>query len=84
MLLEILFQKKVSICLDGDGAALMHLGAIAVMANFGKKNLKYILFNNSSHESVGGQKTIASKINFKKFLEVLTLKGISFLLPKRF
>ena len=43
------FSKKVSICLDGDGAALMHLGAIAVMANFGKKNLKYILFNNSSH-----------------------------------
>ncbi len=60
------FKKKVSICLDGDGAALMHLGAIAVMANFGKKNLKYILFNNSSHESVGGQKTIASKINFQK------------------
>ena len=63
---KFFFKKKVSICLDGDGAALMHLGAIAVMANFGKKNLKYILFNNSSHESVGGQKTIASKINFQK------------------
>ena len=63
---KFFFKKKVSICLDGDGAALMHLGAIAVMANFGKKNLKYIFFNNSSHESVGGQKTIASKINFQK------------------
>jgi len=68
------FKKKISICLDGDGAALMHLGAIAVMANFGKKNLKYILFNNSSHESVGGQKTIASKINFQKISKGFNFK----------
>ena len=69
-----LFKKKVSICLDGDGAALMHLGALAVMGNFGKKNLKYILFNNSSHESVGGQKTIASKIDFQKLASAFNFK----------
>ncbi len=69
-----LFKKKTSICLDGDGAALMHFGALAVMSNFGKKNLKYVLFNNSSHESVGGQKTIASKIDFNKLAKGFNFK----------
>jgi len=39
-----------------------------------KKNLKYVLFNNSSHESVGGQKTIASKIDFNKLAKGFNFK----------
>ncbi len=68
------FKKNESICLDGDGAALMHLGSLSILGNFGKKNLKYILLNNSSHESVGGQKTIASKINFKALAKSFNFK----------
>jgi len=57
-------SKNNIICLDGDGSLLMHMGALATIGVFGKKNFKYILLNNSAHESVGGQKTIANQINF--------------------
>ena len=52
----------------------MHLGALTMMSNYGKKNLKYILLNNSSHESVGGQKTLASKIDFQKISKAFKFK----------
>jgi phosphonopyruvate decarboxylase len=57
-------SKNNVICLDGDGSLLMHMGALATIGAFGKKNFKYILLNNSAHESVGGQKTVANQINF--------------------
>jgi phosphonopyruvate decarboxylase len=44
-------------CLDGDGAALMHLGTLAVMADHGPPNLFHVVFNNGVHDSVGGQPT---------------------------
>ena len=50
-------------CFDGDGAMLMHMGALAINGNTGYKNFKHILFNNSSHDSVGGQPTIANRVN---------------------
>ena len=57
-------SKNNVICLDGDGSLLMHMGALATIGAIGKKNFKYILLNNSAHESVGGQKNIADQINF--------------------
>ena len=44
-------------CLDGDGAALMHLGTLAVLADHGARNLFHVVFNNGVHDSVGGQPT---------------------------
>ncbi len=41
-------------CLDGDGAALMHLGAMAVIGQKQPKNLIHIVINNAAHETVGG------------------------------
>lgn len=41
-------------CFDGDGAALMHLGALTTIGSSKVDNLKHILFNNNSHDSVGG------------------------------
>jgi phosphonopyruvate decarboxylase len=46
------------ICLDGDGAALMHLGSLPVTAKLGLPNLIHIVLNNGVHESVGGQPTV--------------------------
>jgi len=51
----------------------MHLGALGVVANNSKSNFKYILINNGSHESVGGQPTIAFNINLS-----LILTGLGF------
>ena len=46
-------------CVDGDGAALMHLGALAVIAKAGADNLIHVVIKNAAHESVGGQPTAA-------------------------
>ena len=56
------------ICLDGDGSMIMHLGAIGNIGYSAKNNYKHILLNNFSHESVGGQKTISSNLDFEKIV----------------
>ena len=49
---------------------LMHLGSIFTIGQHSKKkNFKYILLNNNSHESVGRQKTNLSKINLEKIIK---------------
>lgn len=62
-------------CLDGDGAAIMHMGAMAV--NGGGiaaskdlatgagplQNYKHIVVNNGAHDSVGGQPTAAFDVS---------------------
>ena len=50
-------------CIDGDGAALMHLGNIAAIGAQKPANLRHIVLNNGAHDSVGGQPTIADKID---------------------
>lgn len=50
-------------CIDGDGAALMHMGAMAVLGSYKPKNLVHILINNGAHETVGGMPTVASDID---------------------
>lgn len=49
-------------CIDGDGAVLMHMGAMPVIANCHPKNLIHIVINNGAHETVGGQPTVLSNI----------------------
>lgn len=67
-------KNKVN-CLDGDGSLLMHMGGVASMGVIGKKNLRYFLLNNNCHESVGGQKTISNKLNFKKISQGFNFKS---------
>ena len=50
-------------CLDGDGAALMHLGAMAVIGANKPANLVHIVLNNKAHESVGGMPTVAGALD---------------------
>lgn len=50
-------ERKIY-CLDGDGAFIMHMGAISNIGNLSPKNYFHILFNNGAHESVGGQPTL--------------------------
>ncbi len=45
--------------MDGDGAVLMHMGVLANIAAAAPSNYKHIIFNNGTHDSVGGQPTIA-------------------------
>lgn len=50
-------------CIDGDGAALMHLGAMAVIGANQPKNFVHIVINNEAHETVGGMPTVAGQID---------------------
>lgn len=50
-------------CLDGDGAMLMHMGAMAVLGTNAPRNMVHIVINNGAHESVGGIPTVALKID---------------------
>lgn len=47
-------------CIDGDGAALMHMGAMAVIGSNKPSNMIHIVINNGAHETVGGMPTVAS------------------------
>ena len=69
-----LFSKNKIICIDGDGSLLMHLGSIKTAGKFANKNFKYILLNNNSHDSVGGQNTYADDIDFEKLSKSLGFK----------
>ncbi len=72
-------SKKTTICIDGDGSFLMHMGSSLLASKFAGKNFKYILLNNECHESVGCQATPISKmkidlfsksIGYKHYLEI--------------
>ena len=50
-------------CVDGDGAALMHMGAMPVIGAACPKNLVHIVINNGAHETVGGMPTVAGSVD---------------------
>ncbi len=51
-------------CLDGDGAMLMHLGALEVIGQAAPKNLFHVVFFNGAHETVGGMPVCAASPDF--------------------
>lgn len=50
--------------LDGDGAALMHLGALATLGHERPDNLVHVLLDNEVHDSTGGQATASGGVDF--------------------
>jgi phosphonopyruvate decarboxylase len=53
---------KNVVCMDGDGALLMHMGSLGLNGTYGKDNFIHIVLNNGAHESVGAQKTLTPHI----------------------
>jgi phosphonopyruvate decarboxylase len=49
------------VCIDGDGAMMMHTGSLAVSARY--PNLIHIVLNNEAHDSVGGQTSCAANLS---------------------
>ena len=50
-------------CIDGDGAVLMHMGAMAVLGSEHPGNMIHIVINNGAHETVGGMPTVAAGVD---------------------
>lgn len=57
------------VCLDGDGAILMHLGGLATASR--QHNLVHIVINNGAHDSVGGQPTLATELSLAAIAQPL-------------
>lgn len=68
-------DKKVY-CLDGDGASIMHLGSWGIVGQYNSPNFIHILFNNGTHDSVGGQPTASSTMDFAKIAESCGYKNV--------
>ena len=66
--LEIALRKpdRKVWCIDGDGAVLMHMGAMAVIGTNKPKNMIHVVINNEAHETVGGMPTVAGNIDLVK------------------
>jgi phosphonopyruvate decarboxylase len=63
--LGIALSKKARqvVCLDGDGAVLMHLGGMAIIGTTKPENYVHIILNNGAHDSVGGQPTVGRDVD---------------------
>ena len=62
-------------CFDGDGAAIMHMGSMAIVANKAPKNYVHVVFNNGAHDSVGGQPTVGLKIDLPAVAKAVGYKN---------
>jgi phosphonopyruvate decarboxylase len=68
-------QSKNIYCLDGDGAALMHLGSLGLIGDISPSNFFHIVINNGAHDSVGGQPTIGHNIDFSEIARNFNYKS---------
>ena len=64
-------RKRKVVCLDGDGAAIMQMGNLAIAAQSKCGNLLHIILNNAAHDSVGGQPTVGGAIDFTEIAQAI-------------
>jgi len=62
-------------CFDGDGATIMHMGSMAIVGNKAPKHYVHVVFNNSAHDSVGGQPTVGLKIDLPAIAKAVGYKA---------
>ena len=62
-------------CFDGDGATIMHMGGMAIVASKAPKNYVHVVFNNGAHDSVGGQPTVGLKIDLPAVAKAVGYKA---------
>ena len=56
--------KQSVVVIDGDGAVLMKLGALATIGFYQPSNLLHIILDNETHDSTGGQQTASGIVRF--------------------
>lgn len=69
--LGIALEKKdrFVVTLDGDSAAMMHMGAMTMVSKLDVPNYIHVVLNNGAHESVGGQPSAGHLVDFTKIAE---------------
>ena len=63
-------------CFDGDGATIMHMGSMAIVASKAPKNYVHVVFNNGAHDSVGGQPTVGLSIDLPAIAQAVGYKQV--------
>lgn len=61
-------------CFDGDGATIMHMGNMAIVASKEPRNYVHVVFNNGAHDSVGGQPTVGLNIDLPRIARAVGYK----------
>ena len=56
--------RRPVVVVDGDGALLMRLGALATVGAHRPERLVHIVLDNGRHESTGGQRTVSGVVDF--------------------
>lgn len=56
-------------CLDGDGAVMMHMGALPIIGKRSPARLIHVVINNGAHETVGGMPVCSGALNLLKAAE---------------
>lgn len=78
-------DRKV-ICVDGDGATLMHMGSLAFVASKAPQNYYHIVINNQAHESVGAMPTgcmelpiadVAKTVGYRYAVRITSMEELS-------
>ena len=63
-------------CFDGDGATIMHMGSMAIVASKQPGNYVHVVFNNGAHDSVGGQPTVGLNIDLPAVAKAVGYKYV--------
>ena len=74
--LAVAQPEKAVVVLDGDGNVLMNLGGLANIGVIGPKNYYHFVFDNGTHASTGGQRTIAGSVPLEEVARVCGYKRI--------
>ncbi len=61
-------DRKV-VALDGDSAAIMHMGAMTMVSKVNAPNFLHVVLNNGAHESVGGQPSAGHLLDWTKIAD---------------
>ena len=69
-------QDRKVWCFDGDGASIMHMGSMAIVASKAPKNYIHVVFNNGAHDSVGGQPTVGLQIDLPAIAKAVGYKQV--------
>ena len=57
------------VALDGDSAAIMHMGAMTMVSKVSAPNFLHVILNNGAHESVGGQPSAGHLLDWTKIAD---------------
>ena len=63
-------------CLDGDGAVMMHLGALPLIAQRAPTNFVHTVIDNGAHETVGGMPVCSGALNLTALAEAAGYKEV--------